>query len=144
MSDRVRLFLFIGLTLFGAVVLLFAAVGVLVAGPTLLQWSIDGYQGHELFSSASPDGRYRIGGSVRVDFPANEMLDPSGTLRITLLDSHTGKLLDQLSVGLFEADDFQKPKILWQPDGRVQVQDMESGSHHLSATLDAHAWDVAK
>jgi hypothetical protein len=68
----------------------------------------------------------------------------SGTLRITLSDSRTGKPLDQLFVGLFEADDFQKAKILWQPDGRVQVQDMEGQSHHLSATLDVHAWDAPK
>jgi hypothetical protein len=137
MSDRARLVLLIAIALCAAV--------FLVAGtPTLVQWSVGGFKQRELFSSDSPDGHYRIDGSVKVDFPANDTLDPSGTLRITLWDSQTSKPLDQLFVGLFEADEFEKPKIVWQPDGRVIVQDIEGTSHHLSATLDIHAWDVQK
>ena len=95
----------------------------------------------ELFSSTSPDERYRIDGFVRVDFPANEILDRSGTLQITLWDSRTGKALDQLFVGLYEADDFVKPAIVWEPNGRVQVQNIEGKDHRLSATLNVRAWD---
>ena len=76
-----------------------------------------------------------------MDFPANEILDPSGTIRITLWDSRTGKPLDQLFVGLYEADDFAKPTIIWDADGRGEVQDMERAGHKLSATLNVHAWD---
>lgn len=117
-------------------------VGTLVCAiPTLVQFAFGGFRSHELFASMSPDGRYRIDGLVRVDFPANEILDPSGTIRITLWESRTGKPLDQLFVSLYEADDFTKPTIIWETDGRVQVRDIESG-HRLSATLNVHAWDA--
>ena len=104
--------------------------------PTFVQWSIGGFRPRELFSATSPDGAYRIDGFVSVDFPANEILDPSGTLGITLWDSRTGKPLDQLFVGLDEADKFKKPTIVWEPGGRVRVQDIENKGHGLSATLD--------
>lgn len=134
MSER---FQFVLLMTIGLV----AAVFLVAAMPTLFVWSVGGFAPHELFSSTSPDGHYRIDGIVRVDFPANEILDPSGTVRITLSDSKTGKSLDQLFVGIYEAGDFQKPTIVWQGDGRVQVQNLEGKDHGLSATLSVHAWD---
>ena len=134
MSDRSRLILIVGGVLCAAVLLL-------AATPTFVQWSIGGFRPRELFSATSPDGAYRIDGFVRVDFPANEILDPSGTLRITLWDSRTGKPLDQLFVGLYEADEFRKPTIVWKPGGRVHVQDIESKGHDLSATLDIRQWE---
>jgi hypothetical protein len=120
---------------------LLAAVVVFAAMPTLAQWSLGGFRPRQLFSSTSPDGRYRIDGFVRVDFPANEILDPSGTLRITLRDAHTGNALDQLFVGLYEANDFAKPTIAWEPSGRVRVQNLEGKEHELTATLNVRAWD---
>lgn len=85
MTERFKLVLLIGNALL-------ACVFVLAAAPTLVQWSIGGFQDHELFASTSPDGRYRIDGFVSVDFPANELLDPSGTVRITVWESRTGSL----------------------------------------------------
>ena len=139
--DQLKHLTFIGIALMAAVILLCAVLFLVVAVPTLVQLSFGGFRSRELFTSTSPDGRYRIDGLVRVDFPANEILDPSGTIRITLWDSRTGKPLDQLSVGLYEADDFAKPTIIWDADGRVEVQDMERTGHKLSATLNVHAWD---
>ncbi len=133
-SDRSRLILIVGSVLC-------AAGFLLAATPTFVQWSIGGFRSRELFSATSPDGAYRIDGFVRVDFPANEILDSSGTLRITLWDSRTGKPLDQLFVGLYEADEFIKPTIVWEPSGRVHVQDLESKGHRLSAVLDIRQWE---
>lgn len=144
MSSNLRRLKVIGLAPIGAFVALFAVIGVLAVVPTLVHSVLEGYGHNKLFSSTSPDGQYRVDGFVRVDIPTNEILDPSGTVRITLWDSRTGEALDQLFVGLYEADDFQEPKILWQADGTVQIQEMERNNHHLSATLNAHAWDVPK
>src|SRR5262245_43048328 len=77
--------------------LLGAALAVLMVAalPTVLQWSIGGYNSRQLFSSTSPDGRYHIKGLVRADFPANDMIDPSGTLRLSLSEAGTGRVLDE-------------------------------------------------
>lgn len=132
-SNRAQLILLVT-TAFLVLLLCFAAL------PTVVQWSIGGYVPRQLFSSTSPDGRYRVDGVVRVDFPANEMLDPSGTLSITLWDSRSGKPLDSLSLGFYERDYVKKPTIAWEADGRVQVLDMEEHGHLLSATLNPDAW----
>jgi hypothetical protein len=124
-----------------AVILLCAVLFLAFAVPTLVQLSFGGFRSREIFTSTSPDGRYRIDGLVRVDFPANEILDPSGTLRNTLWDSRSDQPLDQLFVGLYEPDDFAKPTIICDADGRVEVQNMEGDGHNLSATLNVHAWD---
>lgn len=133
-SDRSRLILIVASALF-------AALFLIAATPTVVQWSVGGFHSRELFSSTSPDGAYRIDGIVQIDFPVSDILDPSGTLRITLRGSRTGKPLDQLFVGLYEADDFKKPTIVWEPSGRVHVQDIEGKGHRLSATLDIHHWE---
>src|SRR4051794_2828977 len=91
MSDRSRLILIVG----GA---LCAAVFLLAATPTFIQWSIGGFRPRELFSATSPDGAYRIDGFFFNQKTAYEILNPSGTLRVTLWDSRREKPLDQLFV----------------------------------------------
>ena len=117
-----------------------AALLVLAATPTFIQWSFGRLTPRELFSATSPDGAHRLEGIVHIDLPVNHMLHPAGTLRITLSNSRTGRHLDQLVIGLYEVDDFQKPTIVWEPGGRVHVQDIEGKGHRLSATLDIHQW----
>jgi hypothetical protein len=124
MSDRARLAWIVGIAFV-------AAIGLLAALPTFVHWSLGGFHSRELFSSTSPDGRYRIDGFVRLDFPVTDVVDPSGTLRITLRDARTGRTLDQLFVGMYEADDFVKPTIVWEARGRVQVQNMKDKGHWL-------------
>jgi hypothetical protein len=102
---------------------------------------VGGFGTRELFSIPSPDGAYRIDGIVYIDFPVKDVLDPSGTLRITLSNSRTGRALDQLFIGLYEVDDFKEPTIVWEPGGRVHVQDIEGKGHRESATLDVHQWE---
>jgi hypothetical protein len=131
----------IGIALMAAAILLCAILFLVLAIPTLVHLSLGGFRSRELFTSTSPAARYRIDGLVSVDFPANEILDPSGTIRITLWDSRTGEAVDQLFVGLYEADDFAKPTIIWGADGRVEVRNMERAGHNLSATLNVHGWD---
>jgi hypothetical protein len=117
------------------------AVGVLlVITPTLFTLATGRYFKRVLFTSMSPDGRYRLVGAERADFPANEILDPSATLTIRLTDASTGELLDQFLLESYEYWDFNEtPTISWGTDGRVRVAEIDTRGHHVSAILDVRA-----
>ncbi len=107
--------------------------------PTAMVWRIGGFTSREMFTSISPDGRYRIAVAKRAEFPANEFLDPSIVVDVTLSDAHTGKTLDYISVGLWEDSDFVKPKAAW-TDGIVKLRDLDN-HHGLSVTMNVGAWN---
>lgn len=93
-----------------------------------------------MFGSTSPDGRYRLIATERADFPANEMLDPSATLRIDLTNGR-GEMLDECFIGQYEYGDFNEgARVIWEKDGHVRVLDIDRTGHGLSAILDAHAF----
>jgi hypothetical protein len=119
----------------------FVSLGIfMIASATLITFVGGRYADKVLFTSMSPDGRYRLVGAERADFPANEILDPSATLTIRLTDASTGELLDQFSFESHEYWDFnEEPSVNWERDGRVRVRDIDTRGHHVSAILDVRA-----
>lgn len=110
--------------------------------PTLYTWAYGRYQPRTLINATSPDGRYRIVGTLRADLPANDILDPSATLRIDLTDTRTASTLDRFVITLHEYGDFnEKATVTWQDGGRVWVSDIDD-EHHLTATLSIHGWEA--
>jgi len=105
--------------------------------PTAIVWALGGFQSREMFGSTSPDGRYRITIAKRAEFPANEFLDPSIVVHVTLSDVPSGKTLDYIGVGLWEDSDFGEPKADW-TDGVVIVRDIDD-QHHLAVTMNVRA-----
>lgn len=125
------------LPLVGGVLLL--GLFAFAAMPTFIVWTLGGFMSREMFRSTSPDGRYRVTIAKRAEFPANEFLDPSIIVDITLSETNSGRTLDYISVGLWEDSDFGEPKADW-AGGVVNVRDLDD-AHGLTVKMNVRAWE---
>ena len=107
--------------------------------PTFIVWTFGGFTSREMLRSTSPDGRYRIAVAKRAVFPANEFLDPSIVVDITLSEADGGRTLDYISVGLWEDSDFGDPRVHW-AGGVVDVRNLDD-EHGLTVTMNVRAWE---
>jgi hypothetical protein len=80
------------------------------------------------FQHNSPDGRFRLDVERRMNFPADDLLSPSGTIRVTLIDVSSAKPIDQRVVWIHEHPELQDPVLMWTPE-TVLVTNIET--HNL-------------
>lgn len=116
------------------VVGLVAGVALFAVMPTILHLFIGGFVPRERFASLSPDGRYRVRVTSRVEFPANEPLDPSAWVTAILTEAASGKELDSIGFALWEISDVGDPKADWSTPGQVKVSDLHDRKD-LTVTL---------
>jgi hypothetical protein len=106
--------------------LLVVCIGALLVGLVVLQQApflIRGdYSRQLVWKSTSPDERYRVEVRRQVAFPA--ILDPSGWVYFSVVDTRTGNAAAGILVPLRQFVDFQKPKVEWTPTA-VEVRDFD-------------------
>ena len=122
------------LGVFGAVVL---AVTVWL-WPTLRIAAADGlarfgYQ--RTYWSRSPDDMRMITVTKRVRFPANRSFDPAVTVRVTLIDSSSDRVLSERTLDLEHESDLGVPRFLWFIDAPPQVAGLDSNAPSVRVVL---------
>ncbi len=65
------------------------------------------------FEQTSPDGRFKLEVRRRMNFPANEFIDPSGTVLIRVIDLETSTLVDANTFSIHEYWGMQDPALEW-------------------------------
>jgi len=98
-------FVAVGLCLF-FIALLFFLIPSFIVG-------IDAFFPKQVYKELSPDQQYSLIIFAKVDFPANEWLDPAGTVRVVVEETGGTKFLAQESFSVTEFGDISEPKVEW-------------------------------
>jgi hypothetical protein len=90
----------------------------LFKGPTI-------FFSQQVYSQKSPDKKFEINVSRKVNFPANEFLDPSITVYLSLNNAEKNYQINSVQFELREFSDLEKPEIIWTPN-EVQINGIDS------------------
>lgn len=63
----------------------------------------------------SPDNRYQVIVSRRVNFPASEIVDPSITVNLSLKRANDPREIDTVQLKMYEFGDLKEPELTWTP-----------------------------
>lgn len=77
------------------------------------------------FEQTSLDRRYKLEVRRRINFPANEFIDPSGTVSVQVIDLETSTLIDENTIPIHEYWGMRHPKIEWR-QGTVAIREIEN------------------
>lgn len=68
-----------------------------------------------IYEFNSPDNRYQVIVSRRVNFPASEIVDPSITVNLSLKRANDPREIDTVQVKMYEFGDLNEPELTWTP-----------------------------
>lgn len=68
-----------------------------------------------IYEFNSPDNRYQVVVSRRVNFPASEILDPSITVILSLERADGLREIDTVQLKMYEFGDLNEPELTWTP-----------------------------
>jgi hypothetical protein len=123
-SRFVRRIIAIGLLSIAAIVLFVVLI------PTMLVMIESGpgaFFYRTAFVQTSPNGRFKLEVRRRMNFPADEIIDPSGTVSVQLIDQETSTLIDEKTFRIHELSELQDPELEWRTNA-VAISKIET--HH--------------
>jgi hypothetical protein len=82
----------------------------------------------QIYSMKSPDKKYEIKVSRKVNFPALEFLDPEITVYVSLEDAEKNYQINSVEFKIREISDLENPEIIWTPD-EVRINRIDSGEN---------------